>query len=78
MHNKHYLGMNEGMNQSSMRCFDDSLTVLKSMIEPTVQTVLVSLARYVDISFFKVGEKNCLMKERIRFGFVGCCCCCCW
>jgi hypothetical protein len=51
MHNKHYLGMNEGMNQSSMRCFDDSLIKKQGR---TYSTDRSSLARYVDISFFKV------------------------
>jgi len=33
--------MNEGMNESSMRCFDDSPIKKQGTVEPTVQTGLV-------------------------------------
>ena len=55
MHNKHYLGMNEGMNESSMRCFDDSLIKKQGR---TYCTDRSSLARYVDMSFFLAGSSK--------------------
>jgi hypothetical protein len=54
MHNKHYLGMNEGMNQSSLRCFDDSLIKKQGR---TYSTDRSSLARYGDISLIKVQPR---------------------
>jgi len=54
MHNKHYLGMNEGMNESSLRCFDDNLVKKQGR---TYSTDRSSLARYCDISFFKVQPR---------------------
>ena len=46
--------MNEGMNQSSLRCFDDSLIKKQGR---TYSTDRSSLARYGDISFFKVQPR---------------------
>jgi hypothetical protein len=50
MHNKYYLGMSgdEGMNESSMRCFDNSLIKKQGR---TYSTDRSSLARYGDISW---------------------------
>ena len=47
--------MNEGMNESSMRCFDDSLIKKQGR---TYSTDRSSLARYVDMSFFLAGSSK--------------------
>jgi hypothetical protein len=47
--------MNEGMNESSMRCFDDSLIKKQGR---TYSTDRSSLARYGDMSFLLAGSSK--------------------
>jgi hypothetical protein len=67
MHNKHYLGMNEGMNESSLRCFDDNLVKKQGR---TYSTDRSSLARYCDISFFKVQPRTLTLAGSSKIFFI--------